>query len=208
MSTPLGLSPMAKPAASGRASLMTSVVAMFLAVTAIAMSFAVPGPQGQGGQNGTHCWDLNENGMRDVATEDRNGDTVVDVVDCSATQNPGTVPAVTFSLDNPAQGVWTVTVQVSRAESLGSFQVTLVNRTTGSAVACGNQEDLSDSLSIACTQGTAPVTLTFSDLASNMADQLNSGDEFALSGVAAAAPYSIILIWKASGAIVRSGDRP
>lgn len=44
------------------------------------------GADGADGSNGTACWDLNENGQKDVATEDINGDTVVDVNDCTGLQ--------------------------------------------------------------------------------------------------------------------------
>ena len=55
------------------------------------------GPQGQWGTNGTDgmdgingisCWDLNQNGIPDIATEDLNGDMVVDVKDCAGAQGP------------------------------------------------------------------------------------------------------------------------
>ncbi|UCD92152.1 MAG: collagen-like protein [Methanobacteriota archaeon] len=46
------------------------------------------GPAGTAGVDGTACWDLNENGQKDVATEDINGDTVVDVLDCTGAQGP------------------------------------------------------------------------------------------------------------------------
>jgi len=39
-----------------------------------------PGPPGTPG--GRDCWDLNENGVKDLATEDANGDGRVDVLDC------------------------------------------------------------------------------------------------------------------------------
>jgi len=118
-------------------------------------------------------------------------------------------PSVTFTTDNPGTGVWTARVaEVSRAETLGKFQVSLVNRTTGAAVACGNQLDLSDTVSISCTQGASPVTLTFSDLASNTANQLNGGDELAVSGIASATTYTVNLIWKQSGSIIRSVTLP
>ncbi len=44
------------------------------------------GEQGEAGPPGTpggrDCWDLNENGVKDLATEDANGDGRVDVLDC------------------------------------------------------------------------------------------------------------------------------
>ena len=74
-----------------------SVVAVLLAVVALAINFVVPGPagptgpagtSGQTGADGLACWDLNENGQPDTATEDRNGDTVVNVNDCAGAQGP------------------------------------------------------------------------------------------------------------------------
>ncbi len=41
------------------------------------------GATGPAGANGISCWDLNQNGVGDVATEDLNGDGVVDVMDCT-----------------------------------------------------------------------------------------------------------------------------
>ena len=42
------------------------------------------GPQGPPGPTGEACWDLNGNGQPDPATEDLNGDGVVDTLDCNA----------------------------------------------------------------------------------------------------------------------------
>ncbi len=41
------------------------------------------GTNGTNGTNGISCWDLNQNGVPEVATEDLNNDTVVDVRDCT-----------------------------------------------------------------------------------------------------------------------------
>jgi len=49
-----------------------------------------PGTDGTDGTDGQACWDLDGNGVGDVATEDINGDGVVDVADCGA----GTADAV------------------------------------------------------------------------------------------------------------------
>ena len=46
------------------------------------------GPAGSDGSDGQACWDLDGNGMGDVATEDINGDGVVDVADCSSSADP------------------------------------------------------------------------------------------------------------------------
>ena len=41
-----------------------------------------PGTPGAAGDAGLNCWDLNQNGVPDLATEDVNKDGVVDVLDC------------------------------------------------------------------------------------------------------------------------------
>ncbi len=46
------------------------------------------GPAGPPGADGISCWDLNGNGMKDLATEDINGDGVVDVADCQGPMGP------------------------------------------------------------------------------------------------------------------------
>src|SRR6266540_2607459 len=100
--------PMSAPApppttGSGGLARALSVVAVLLAVAALAINFVIPGPvgprgpdgangqdgtdglpgaNGQDGTDGISCWDLNQNGVPDVATEDRNGDLTVDVLDC------------------------------------------------------------------------------------------------------------------------------
>ena len=44
------------------------------------------GPPGPGG--GLNCWDLNGNGVADIATEDTNGDGSVDINDCRGVKGP------------------------------------------------------------------------------------------------------------------------
>ena len=103
--------PMAAPApppATGGGGLAKalSVVAVLLAVVALAINFVVPGPagavgatgtngqngaDGADGTNGINCWDLNGNGVPDLATEDLNGDLAVDVLDCTGPAGPGTI---------------------------------------------------------------------------------------------------------------------
>jgi hypothetical protein len=45
--------------------------------------------------NGIDCWDLNMDGVADPLTEDLNGDTVVDVNDCTGPQGPPGPPGST-----------------------------------------------------------------------------------------------------------------
>lgn len=49
------------------------------------------GANGANGANGLDCWDLNGNGVGDLATEDLNGDLVVDVRDCTGLPGPGSI---------------------------------------------------------------------------------------------------------------------
>jgi hypothetical protein len=56
------------------------------------------GPPGPAGQRGQACWDLNNNGVGNVATEDRNGDGVVNVDDCRGDPGPTGVPATSFAV--------------------------------------------------------------------------------------------------------------
>jgi hypothetical protein len=49
--------------------------------------------------DGFHCWDLNQNGVPDFPAEDRNNDSVIDVLDCqgpSGPAGPGTVMAYVY----------------------------------------------------------------------------------------------------------------
>lgn len=48
----------------------------------VAGATGATGPTGGGGTDGLNCWDLNQNGIPDLATEDLNRDGVVDVLDC------------------------------------------------------------------------------------------------------------------------------
>jgi len=88
-----GAAPAAPSAPSTGVSKALSVVAVLVAVAALGINFAVPGPQGAPGTDGTdgtegagglNCWDLNGNGVKDVASEDLDGSGAVDVADCQA----------------------------------------------------------------------------------------------------------------------------
>jgi hypothetical protein len=47
------------------------------------------GPQGlPGSPGGLHCWDLNNNGQADMATEDRNNDNALSAADCRGPDGP------------------------------------------------------------------------------------------------------------------------
>ena len=48
----------------------------------VAGATGATGPSGTDGTAGLNCWDLNQNGIPDLATEDLNRDGVVDVLDC------------------------------------------------------------------------------------------------------------------------------
>jgi octaheme c-type cytochrome (tetrathionate reductase family) len=61
-----------------------------------------PGAAGPAGTPGINCWDLNQNGVADLATEDTNKDGKVDVNDCRTTgsNDPATFHKTYFT-DNP-----------------------------------------------------------------------------------------------------------
>ena len=50
------------------------------------------GAAGPAGTDGTSCWDLNQNGIGDIADEDINNDGVVDINDCNATTSGDYAP--------------------------------------------------------------------------------------------------------------------
>src|SRR3990172_3009447 len=86
-----------------------NVAGVVMAVIALILSMTLPGPVGTAGPegptgppggrgdtglvgtdgtDGLACWDLNENGVAEAATEDRNADTTVDVLDCGGLPGP------------------------------------------------------------------------------------------------------------------------
>ncbi len=54
------------------------------------------GDQGPPGQDGIHCWDLNENGVAD-SSEDTNGDGAINVLDCRGSGNVCVYDGVEYS---------------------------------------------------------------------------------------------------------------
>ncbi len=70
---------------AGNVSLALSIAAIVVALGAVGIGWAIPRPAGS---NGANCWDLNGNGIADPATEDRNGDSLVNVLDCTGPQGP------------------------------------------------------------------------------------------------------------------------
>lgn len=96
------------------------------------------GSNGSNGSDGLDCWDLNGNGAPDVATEDRNGDGVVDVDDCVGNNGTngtngvsnGTVNGtLTGDIGGPAEGVAVATVPdvgvTDTTDSAGQFTLVL-----------------------------------------------------------------------------------
>ncbi len=67
-----------------------------------------PGTTGTPGAAGINCWDLNANGVADVATEDTNRDGVVDVNDCRVS---GATDPATFHEDYFTANPYTSTAQ-------------------------------------------------------------------------------------------------
>src|SRR2546422_2293188 len=103
--------PMVPPPAAPGAGLgrLLNVGAFLLALVALLASLLIPGPAGltgaagplgptgstgsqgpagQNGMNGLNCWDLNGNGVPDLPAEDLNGDSVVNVSDCTGPRGP------------------------------------------------------------------------------------------------------------------------
>jgi octaheme c-type cytochrome (tetrathionate reductase family) len=65
------------------------------------------GSAGTDGADGISCWDLNENGTKDLPDEDINGDGVVDVNDCSAAGSDAYKPPALhagYFAENPYEG--------------------------------------------------------------------------------------------------------
>ncbi len=60
------------------------------------------GRDGAAGAAGLACWDLNENGVKDLPDEDLNGDGVVDVNDCNGLIGGGPPPTLTAPLESCA----------------------------------------------------------------------------------------------------------
>ena len=117
---------------------------------------------------------------------------VTGLLNPSATQPP-TIDLV----EEPAgpANAWDIRVTVDRAVALTAFAVSLKNETTGST--CIAVTDLSATFTATCSTG---VVLSYSDVAGP--NQLSTGDEFRLTGVATGQSYTINLVWKASSGVV------
>jgi hypothetical protein len=161
---PMAPSPMGPAPAGGGLSKVLSVLAVLLAVAALAISFLIPGPIGptgltgaagatgatgaqgsQGptgatGQAGISCWDLNQNGVPDPLTEDRNGDTLVNVDDCDGTAVGGPIMEWVFSSTGTTIGSTctnyagmqvTITVPGSGTIVVSAWASEVISHTTG-----------------------------------------------------------------------------
>lgn len=105
------------------------------------------GLPGNAGLTGLACWDLNGNRVGDLATEDINGDLVVDVLDCAGAQGPqglqgppgpgtlmvstvfGTVTTITASCQAFMQ--LTITVPADGQIVISAWQYDLLSHTSG-----------------------------------------------------------------------------
>jgi len=78
-----------------------NAAALAVAVLALLLQFASPGPAGPPGSAGADgadgpegvaglaCWDLDQDGAPDIPSEDANGDLAVGVLDCRGPRGPG-----------------------------------------------------------------------------------------------------------------------
>ena len=69
-----------------------------------------PGVPGDAGSNGLNCWDLNTNGIADITAEDKNGDGVVDALDCAGAVGPVGPQGTPGSVGPAGPIYWYVTV--------------------------------------------------------------------------------------------------
>jgi len=81
------------------------------------------GNVGPAGSNGTACWDLNGNGIPDLATEDKNLDGAATVLDCKGPAGAGTVmasytKAVTTAINSSCDPLMNVTITVPSSGQL------------------------------------------------------------------------------------------
>lgn len=98
-----------------------------------------PGAPGAGGQAGVACWDQNENGLPDIATEDRNADGEVDALDClGAAGASGTNGHACWDLDG--NGVADLTTEDANGD--GAVNVADCRGESGSAGADGQPGQL------------------------------------------------------------------
>jgi len=63
----------------------------------------VDGVDGTDGADGYNCWDLNQNGIADLLTEDTNGDGVVDILDCHGADLTGVLARAQIKSDGVNQ---------------------------------------------------------------------------------------------------------
>jgi len=73
--------------------MLLSVIVLGLGLAGCGGDDGNDGAQGPAGDAGLSCWDLNENGVKDLPDEDLNGDGVVNVDDCNVLANVDTPAA-------------------------------------------------------------------------------------------------------------------
>ena len=120
-----------------------STAALGLSVTALAIALVsllvVPGPvgsPGSAGAAGVPCWDLNGNGLAELAVEDRNGDLQVNVLDCagpagSAGAAGGPGPAGLHCWDLDADGLADVGEDVNGDSTIDAWDCAGATGPTG-----------------------------------------------------------------------------
>jgi len=112
-------------------------------------------------------------------------------------------PTIEFVTSSAGGDVWIAQVQAGRSEGLSNFRISMVNET--SSEMCVPETDLFPGLTSDCGGG---VTLTFQDLASPGSSALNGGDAFRVSGITTGNFYTINVVWKSTGGIIKSVTLP
>ena len=190
-----------------RLATLLSVIVFGLAVAGCDGDDGNDGNDGADGAAGLACWDLNENGVKDLPDEDLNGDGVVDVNDCNP--NTGGGPGIAIGdgselteeeIEELGQLVATIDdVEVS-SPPVVTFTVTDSNGNPANGIAegvvlgmcpCGNKQNR-DILSVEAGMIRCPVALPGgADLGSGrLRDRQQAGRQAGLDPGSQRAPHS------------------